>query len=281
MIRKQCVVTGATSGIGRETALGLAQLGFDIFILTRNRNKANELIDELNETYPQGNFVNIDCDLSSIKSVDTAAHLILSKLNRLDLLVNNAGGIFQNRIDSADGNELTIAVNHLGPYHLTNRLIPLLENAKGRIVNVSSAAHKQAQIDWSDFQLNHEWSAFKSYANSKLYNILTAKYWANKYRSKGILAFSLHPGVVRTGFAGNFKGPLKLLLKVFHPFMISAKKGAETSIYLCTASNLTQYSGEYFSKCRVTQPLEIAKDESTRMQLINKSDLLIKRACSN
>lgn len=282
MTRKQGVITGATSGIGRETAIGLAKKGFDLLIFARNRQKVITLIDELESLAPKGTFSHIDCDLSSIKSVDAAAHVALNRLTHIDVLINNAGGIFQSRQESVDGNELTLAVNHLGPFHLTNRLISLLESSEnGRIVNVSSAAHSQAKIDWNDFQLKENWSAIRSYANAKIFNIYTGKYWAKKLKPLKISAYSLHPGVVRTGFAGNFRGPLKFLLSLMHPFMISARKGAETSIYLATAEQIEGYSGAYFSKSRVAQPSKQAHDEEAIEKLIDKSNLLIKRVLSN
>lgn len=278
MKRKQSIITGATSGIGKETAIGLAHAGFDVLILARDQSKASLLVEELKQLQPQGKFQSIQCDFSSLKSVDAAAHIALDRLNHLDVLINNAGAIYQDRQESVDGIELTLAVNHLGPYHLTERLIPLMEQSKrARIINVSSAAHTQAKLDWDDLQLKKGWSALKSYANSKLFNIYTARHWADKLRAKGITAYSLHPGVVKTGFAGNFKGFLKILLQLIQPFMITSKQGASTSIYLATDASVADHSGKYFAKRRIAQPAEIAMNTSHQLRLIEESQKLIQQ----
>jgi len=282
MTPKEILVTGATSGIGKATAQILAEEGHNIHILARNGVKARQLIDELKKINKNGVFTFVEADLSSLKSVDTAAHLINCRLNKLDVIINNAGGIFQSRQESADGYELTLAMNHLGPFHLTNQLVPLLEKGTdARIVNVSSGIHPRANINMSDFNLENSWSAMLSYANAKLYNIYSAQYWAEQLTDKDIQAFSLHPGVVNTGFANGFRGFMKIIWSLIKPLMISPKKGAATSVYLAVSDDVADYNGAYFEKCKVSNPSTLATDNNLREQVINESFKLIQKVIGN
>lgn len=216
------------------------------------------------------------CDLSLVKSVDTTIDEINEALNgKIDILLNNAGGIFTESSLTKEGVEQTFAMNHLGPYHLTERLLPKLLMNKARIINVSSAAHSQARWYENDFENKERWNPLTSYANAKLYNIFTAKYWAYKHRASGITAFSLHPGVVRTGFANQFDGALKIVLKIFQLLMIGPEKGARTSAYLATEKGIESQSGQYFAKIKVKNSSSLSKDEAKRQSLINYSNKLI------
>ena len=224
MSAKHILVTGATSGIGRETALELARRGHCVHVLARDTGKGTLLLEELRKLNKKQAHSFVQCDLSSLKSVDTAAHILRNRLPYLDIIVNNAGGISQNRTESADGFELTLALNHLGPFHLTNQLLPLLPSHKGaRIINVSSAAYSQAKIDVNDIELREQWSPIRAYANAKLFNIYSAQHWAQKLSTTGIQAFSLHPGVVNTSFGSQLKGVFKALLWIVKPFMLSQR----------------------------------------------------------
>ena len=140
---------------------------------------------------------------------------------------------------------------------------------------MSSAAHTQAKWDESDLESKNGWKPLTSYANAKLYNIYTAKYWAQEYKNQGITAYALHPGVVRTGFGDQFDGAMKIMLKIFQLLMINPEKGAQTSIYLATANDIEEHNGKYFAKSKVKKSSTLSKDESKRQCLIDYSNQLI------
>jgi NAD(P)-dependent dehydrogenase (short-subunit alcohol dehydrogenase family) len=270
---KQVLITGATSGIGKATAKALVEKGYDLHFLARNKSKAQMLVAELEKINSNVKVGFSICDLSLVKSVDTTIDEINEVLNgKIDILLNNAGGIFTEYSLTKEGVEQTFAMNHLGPYHLTERLLPTLLKNKARIINVSSAAHPQAKWFENDLESKNSWSSFTSYANVKLYNIYTAKYWAEKYKDEGITAFALHPGVVRTGFGDQFDGFMKIMLKIFQLMMISPEKGAQTSIYLSTANDIEKYSGSYFAKKKVKKSSALSIDIAKRQKLIDYSN---------
>jgi len=275
MNTKQLVITGATSGIGKATVMALAKQDFQILLIARNKGKSLLLIDALKEINPKGHFEFVECDLSSLKSVDAAAHIVKSKIAQIDVLINNAGGIFSSKQQSVDGHELTFAMNHLGPFLLTEKLSEILVKGS-RIINVSSAAHPQALLNVNDLQLQEQWSSIAAYGNAKLFNIYSAQYWHKMLNSKGISTFSLHPGVVNTGFGNDFKGIIKLLFTLVKPLMLSPEKGAETSIFLATEPNIEKYSGLYFAKKKVAKTSALAQDSEKRDAVIAQSFELIK-----
>lgn len=282
MSAKHILITGATSGIGKETALGLAKAGHCVHVLARDAGKATLLLEELRKLNKKQAHSFVQCDLSSLKSVDTAAHILRNRLSSLDIIINNAGGIFQNRTESADGYELTLALNHLGPFHLTNQLLHLLpEHQEARIINVSSSAHGQATVNIDDIQLKNQWSSITSYGNAKLFNIYSAQYWAEKLSDKGIQAFSLHPGVVNTSFGSQLKGIFKILLKFIKPFMLKAQEGAKTSLFLSLSEQIDAPSGSYFTKCKPVKLGAIALDITLRKNVISQSKALIQKIIGN
>ena len=181
----------------------------------------------------------------------------------MDLLINNAGGIFPEKSITTNGHELTFSVNHLGHFLLTQLTLPLLISGEGaKIINVSSEAHKAAKINKEDLELKNDFSSFKAYANVKLYNILFTKSLAEKFGNKGIAAYALHPGVVNTNFGTQSKGIFKFFLFLAKPFMISPKKGAQTGIYLATNQLSPKNNGGYFKKRKLA---EVTQDGSSKM----------------
>lgn len=276
------MISGATSGIGKETALALARAGNSIHVLARDAGKATLLLDELKSINKSCCHSFVQCDLSSLKSVDTAAHILRNRLKRIDVLINNAGGIIQTRELSADGYELTLALNHLGPFHLTNQLLGLFpDHEYARIINVSSSAHSQAKVYVDDLNLMAHWNPIRAYANAKLFNIYTAQYWSLLLKNRGISAVSLHPGVVDTGFAAKVTGLIGGLLLLMKPFMLSPAKGAKTSVYLSQVPNLGAQSGSYFVKCQARKPSSTARDGQLRNTVIARSEGLIQKIIGN
>ncbi|WP_235941540.1 SDR family NAD(P)-dependent oxidoreductase [Cyclobacterium roseum] len=264
----QLAITGATSGIGAEKAKVLAPKCSRIFLLVRNREKAKELVQSIDPSGNNDKFTIIHCDLADLQSVAAAARALREATDNLDLLINNAGGIFPEKELTKDGHELTFSANHLGHFLLTQQVMSLLTNGDGgRVVSVSSEAHKGASIDRKDLELIRNFSSFKAYANAKLYNILFTKSLAEKYADKNLEAYALHPGVVNTGFGNQSKGIFKILLSLFKPLMISPAKGAKTGIFLATTKQVPGKNGDYFKKSKTASVSSQAKSKKLRDQL--------------
>jgi NAD(P)-dependent dehydrogenase (short-subunit alcohol dehydrogenase family) len=272
---KTTVITGATSGIGKETALALAQKGHAIYMLVRNVEKGEEVRREIIAASNSQDVHVIYCDLADLKTVKAAAEVLKEKLFAINVLINNAGGIFATRELSKDGYEMTLTSNHLGHFLLTMCLMPLLEKGQARIINVSSEAHKIGQPYLDDLEAEADYSSFKRYGMAKLFNIYFAKLLAERYQSKGITAFALHPGIVSSAFWAGASGWAKVLEFLAKPFMISAQQGAQTSIYLATASKLDKQSGKYFKKQKVAKPSATANNDTARNKLWDISMKLI------
>jgi len=278
---KTTVITGATSGIGKETALALAQKGHAVYMLVRDVVKGEQVRKAIiAESRNEGVYV-IYCDLADLQTVSAAAEKLKGGLFAINVLINNAGGIINEREVSADGYEMTFALNHLGHFLLTQGLMPLLERGQARIINLSSEAHKMGKPEFNDLYAEiptgKKYDAIKAYGMAKLFNIYFTKSLAEKYKSKGITAFAVHPGIVNTNFGstlGGFGGLLMLLAK---PFMVSAKQGAQTSVYLATAAKPDAQSGQYFKKQRVAKATKLADNADARARLWDISKQMIAR----
>jgi len=275
MDRKIAVITGATGGIGLETAKSLAASGFYIVLLARNESKAERAKNVL---FKINNKVDIDCihcDLASLPSVKCAATRIMMTVGEISVLINNAGGIFPDFSLTPDGIERSFSVNHLGHFLLTTSLLPTLIESKTRIINVSSEAHKAAKPNLENVNSRDSYSAFTTYANVKLYNILFTKQLAERYGAEGLSSYALHPGVVKTSFGASYTGFVKLMIKAAQPFMISAKKGAETSIHLATQDISPDHNGAYFASKKIKLPSKAALDKTLQNQLWSLSEEMI------
>jgi NAD(P)-dependent dehydrogenase (short-subunit alcohol dehydrogenase family) len=264
---KTTVITGPTSGIGKETALALAKKDHALYLLVRNTEKGEALRQELmTQTGNQAIYV-IRCDLADLQSVRDAAEELKKKLFNINILINNAGGAFPERTFSKDGFELTFAINHLGHFLLTQSLMPLLQKGHARIINVSSEAHRSAKPDFDDLLMEKSYTGFKAYGITKLFNIYFTRSLAEKYQQTGVTSFALHPGVVNTDIWDSATGFLKLLTWLMKPFMISSKQGAETTIYLATEPKLDGKNGLYFKKCKVAKTASNAENAAARNRL--------------
>ncbi|WP_339923524.1 SDR family NAD(P)-dependent oxidoreductase [uncultured Cyclobacterium sp.] len=256
-------ITGATSGIGVEKVKALAPLCEQLFLLVRNEEKAKELIQSMPSLANKCTV--IYCDLSDLKSVAQAASTLTQKTQDLDVLINNAGGIFPEKTVTNDGHELTFSINHLGHFLLTYLSLSILKNGKGgKIINVSSEAYKGANVNKKDLELKDNFGSFKAYANVKLFNILFTKSLAEKYNNENISAYALHPGVVNTNFGQQSNGIFKFLLLLAKPFMISPKKGAATGIYLATTEQAPSNNGDYFKHSKATKTNTTASSKPLR-----------------
>lgn len=264
---KTTVITGPTSGIGKETALALAKKDHALYLLVRNMEKGEELRKELAAKTGNEAIHVIRCDMADLQSVREAAEELKKKLFNINVLINNAGSAFPVRKFSRDSFEITFAVNHLGPFLLTESLMPLLQKGHARIINVASEAHRSAKPDFDDLKMERSYTGFKAYGITKLFNIYFTKSLAEKYQQTGITAFALHPGVVKTAIWNKTTGFLKLLTWLMKPFMISAKQGAETIIYLATQPKLDKQNGLYFKKCKVAKTAPNADNVVARNRL--------------
>ncbi|MBE9583420.1 SDR family oxidoreductase [Mucilaginibacter sp. JRF] len=261
------IITGATSGIGKETALALAKKGHGLYLLVRDVVQGDELVRQLTEQTGNKEIFCVKCDLADLHSIYTAAEKLKSKLFAINVLINNAGGMFPQRELSKDGFEMTFSVNHLGHFALFQHLLPLLEKGQARVISLSSEAHRIGKPAFNDINCEAAYSPMKVYGTAKLYNIYFTKSIAEKYKDKGITAFAVHPGVVNTSFGTGTKGIAGFLLSLARPFMISAEQGAETSVYLATQNTLHAKSGLYFKKCKPAKVSSIANDAAAREKL--------------
>lgn len=266
------VITGATSGIGKETALALAKKDHALYLLVRDVEKGEEVKKQIISASKNHNIYVVFCDLADMDSVHAAADLLKSSIISINVLINNAGGIFAHRELSKNGFEMTFAVNHLGHFLLTNLLLPLLEKGQARIINVSSEAHRFGKPRFKDLQFqNTNYSPIKAYAMAKLFNIYFTRSLAVKFGPKGITSFALHPGFVNSNFGTELTGIGKLLMWMSQPFMITPEQGAQTSIYLATGSRVDAKSGKYFKGKEPATPSATAIDDRYRETLWDMS----------
>ncbi len=250
---KTCIITGSTSGIGKETAMELARRGATLVLPVRDIAKGNALKEEIIHKTGNSHVEIIQCDLSSFKSVRNFVSDFREKYNELHILINNAGLWESKHIKSADGIEMIWAVNHLAPFLLTNLLLDVMKrSAPGRIINVSSEAHRTGTINFNDLEGNKRWNSYRAYAQSKLANILFTGKLAELLNHDNITVNCLHPGVVATRLFNWFP---EFLIKIASLFMLSPEKGAQTTIYLATSSEVENITGKYFSRKRIRKPL--------------------------
>ena len=273
------VVTGASAGIGKVTAWELARTGATVVLVGRNTQKTLETVHEIQEDLRDNAKLDVIIgDLSSLKDILNVANAIKEKYDRLDVLVNNAGGFFSKRLESVDGYEMTLALNHLNYFYLTNLLLDIiLQTPEARIVNVSSNAHYGGNINFSDLQRKNGYLGWRVYAESKLMNIYFTRIMAQKIDGSHVTANSLHPGFVATNF-GHGTGLSAWAIKIMQRLLaISPQAGARTSIYLATSPDVVGVSGRYFTKCQQQQPSLAALDDKAANMLWEISEDLVRR----
>ncbi|MFX1409708.1 MAG: SDR family oxidoreductase [Promethearchaeota archaeon] len=242
---KTCMITGANSGIGKATALSLAEMGAVVIMICRDKNRGVSAQKEIiNETGNKSVDLLI-CDLSSQQSIYKLVENFKRKYQKLHVLINNAGVVKTNRTLTIDGFETTFAVNYLAPFLLTNLLLDILKkSAPSRIINVSSGIHKNGNINFDDLQAENKYRSYKAYGQSKLALILFTYELSKKLRGTGVTVNALHPGFTRTNIGRDYS----VFIRPFTKLSKNPKKGAETSIHLATSPELEGITGKYFIK---------------------------------
>jgi NAD(P)-dependent dehydrogenase (short-subunit alcohol dehydrogenase family) len=269
------LVTGANAGIGLATAIGLARTGFHIIMAGRDNGRLEEARRTVVARTGSQSAETAVGDFASLAAVRSLAQTVLAAHDRLDLLVNNAGLIAPHFQLSEDGYELTMAVNHLAPFLLTNLLLDRLRaSAPARIVTVASQSHRGARIDPAALAGQEDWSPLKAYGRSKLCNILFTRALARRLAGSGVVAACLHPGVVATGI-GDRAGVIGLGWRLAKPFLVSPERGAATTLFLATTPDPTPFHGAYVIGTKAVQPDPAALDDDLGERLWDVSARLV------
>lgn len=275
------LVTGATSGIGFETALGLARAGFRVLLHGRTPERAEEACGRLAGKAPGCRVEPMAADLASLEAVRGLARAVGARTDVLAVLVNNAGLFRRRREASADGYEMMLAVNHLAPFLLTRELLALLRRGgAARIVNVGSAASDRARIDLDDPHSTRRPGLFgmtAAYGQSKLMLMTATFEWARRLDGTGIMANVVHPGLVATKIAQR-GGVAGLAWRIAKPFMLSPEKGAQASLHVATAPDLAGVTGRYFKRKREAAPNPLALDGDLAARVWRLSEELVAEA---
>ena len=249
MTAKICLITGANRGIGKATALALARMGARVVMVCRNPSLGEAARDEIIAASGSEAVDLLIADLASQAAVRGLARAFAERYDALHVLVNNAGVILKDRSVTPDGLETTFAVNHLAPFLLTDLLLDLLKaGAPSRIVNVSSIAHRWANIDFDDLGGEKQYSMGRAYYQSKLANVLFTYELARQLDGMEVTTNALEPGIVATDIFRERTGFRRLLTALYHPFMLSSEQGAETVIYLAASPEVEGVTGRYFKK---------------------------------
>ncbi|XP_031716854.1 retinol dehydrogenase 11-like isoform X2 [Anarrhichthys ocellatus] len=251
---KTVLITGGNTGIGKETAVDLAKRGARVILACRDMDRGNKAAEEVKKRSGNDNVIVKKLDLASLQSVRQLAKDVLASEGRLDVLINNAGVMSCPKWQTEDGFEMQFGVNHLGHFLLTNCLLDLLKkSASSRIITVSSLAHQRGQIYFDDIHQEKDYHPWKSYAQSKLANVLFTRKLAKKLQGTGVTTYSLHPGIIRTELGRHFWPTMPLWKRVVYtPLMFLIKsptEGAQTTIYCAVEESLQNESGLYYSDC--------------------------------
>jgi NAD(P)-dependent dehydrogenase (short-subunit alcohol dehydrogenase family) len=275
MAQRVAVVTGASSGIGLHTALGLAQAGMRIVMTGRDNARIESARRLLTERSGSNRVETAVADFSRLDEVRRLAKEVLARHDRVDVLVNNAGLFSPHYRLSSDGYELTFAVNHLAPFLLTNLLLDRLRaSAPARIVTVASEAHRSNRIDIGDLARPRGWTMMRAYGRSKLCNILFTRELASRLDPSEVVATCLHPGFVATGI-GQRGGLVGLGWRLAKPFMLSPEQGAETPVFLATVPDPKPFHGGYVIRKVLSQPDTAALDSGVARRLWDESSRLV------
>lgn len=265
-----CVVTGGTSGIGKQTVRQLARLGAEVIFTARNMEAGKKFKKEIILSTRNPDIYVVECNLANYASIEKCAQSIADDYDHIDILINNAG-IWNPKFELTDeGVESHFGVNHLGHFLLTHKLLPLIKKGNNaRIINLSSGIHYRAKLDVTDPEgRNKKFSSFMAYANSKLCNLLFTNKLSRLLANDLITVNAVHPGVVNTALFSNMNAVMRYLIKFF---TISPSEGAQTSVYLASSPKVAGTSGKYFTKCAEKKPSVAALNNDLADELWNIS----------
>ncbi|GAB4488993.1 MAG: SDR family oxidoreductase [Anaerolineales bacterium] len=269
---KTILITGATSGIGLAMARELARKGAHVTLLGRNAAKLATVAEQIRNQTSNQNLDTILADLSTQAGVQLAAHEFKKRHTRLDVLINNAGAIYMSRHLSADGLEMTFALNHLSYFHLTNLLLDVLKaSAPARVINVASDAHRGQVIDFDNLQGEKSYNGMTIYGRSKLMNVLFTYELARRLEGKGVTVNAMHPGFVATDFGKNNGTLMSLALKLISPIAKTAEEGALTGIYLACSMEVEGVSAKYFVEKQAVDSDPVSYNQAIAERLWNTS----------
>lgn len=272
---KNVVITGGNSGIGLEAAVAIASAGASVWIVSRDERRGRDAVATIRSRGGNPAVELLVADLSSQAAIHALADRIATDVERIDVLVNNAGLTVGERILTVDGLETTFAVNHLAYFLLTGRLVELLKkNAPCRIVSVASQAHLRGTMNWDDLQGERSYSGWSAYCQSKLANVLFTVELARRLEGSGVTANCLHPGVVATNFANKGPAFIRWVFKLLRPVLTTPADGAKTSVYLATSDNVSHVSGKYFDKCKEAATSTEARSAENARRLWDVSERL-------
>jgi NAD(P)-dependent dehydrogenase (short-subunit alcohol dehydrogenase family) len=268
MTGKLCMVTGATNGIGKATALALAKMGATVIVVGRSAEKTETVVKAIQQVSGNTHVEGMLAELSAQAEVRELAAAFKQKYDHLDVLVNNAGAVFLRREESVDGIEMTWALNHLSYFLLTNLLLDALQRAPAaRIVSVSSGAQADGKIHFDDLNFKQRYTGMAAYPQSKLANVMFTYELARRLNGTKVTVNALHPGLVGTGFASNNGRLLRIGIAIARPFMLSPEQGARTPIYLASSPEVEGVTGQYFVKCKPRRSAAASYDEAAQRRL--------------
>jgi len=272
---KTCIVTGATDGIGKATAMGLAKMGANVIIVGRNTQKARRVVEEIRSATQNANIEALIADFSSMDQIHNLANNFLTHHSHLDVLINNAGLVTQERQEGQDGMELMFTVNYLAPFLLTNLLLDVMKkSAPARIINVSSFGYKNGDIHFDDLMLTKSFDHRKAYYQTRLGMVLFTLTLARRLDGSGVTANVLHPGIVKTTLSHNYMA--NPVFRFFEQLIaVTPEKGAKTSLYLASAPELEGVNGQYFEKKQVKNLTDKALNQSLQDRLWKISEELV------
>ncbi len=253
MMKPICLITGATDGVGRATAIELARKGFTVVIAARDPARAEAVKSEISAETGNRDIDTIVADLRSFAQVRQLCETFHRYYPRLDVLINNAGILAGEPQLTEDGFEATLQVNYLSAFYLTQLMLDALKRAgQGRIINLSSSVHAVGKFDPAHLERERRFPAFSAYANSKLLMLLFSVELADRLKDTPVTANAVHPGIVKTPMMLNARGVFRVVAYVALPFAISPQQGAATSVYLASSPDVAGVSGKYFTRSRQT-----------------------------
>jgi NAD(P)-dependent dehydrogenase (short-subunit alcohol dehydrogenase family) len=276
---RTCLITGATDGIGKEAAIELAKKGCNLILIGRSKEKGEKVVEQIRKVAES--HVDIDyftADLMLMKEVSRVADEVSRKYPRIDILLNNVGALFAFRGVTEEGFERTFALNHLGYFLMTKKLLPLVEKSDyKRIVNVSSSAHYGIDFEFDNINGEKKYTGFDTYKKSKLANVMFTYELAKRIEGTGITANCLHPGFVSTNFGKNNSFLWRNFIRVaMWLIAINVKDGAKTSIHLACSDEVKDITGKFFANCEVKKGSSKAKNEEHNQKLWELSEDFVK-----